>query len=94
VVLFVWGPRRILPVRITNLTITEKLYDSSTLNPTHAEAQIGLTVLAPDEIKAVTGQLGGIANDAYVYSQDLRKKLASANLANATEAIIGMLPAG
>src|SRR5262249_38634657 len=27
-VLFVWGPQRIIPVRVTGLTITEKLYDA------------------------------------------------------------------
>jgi len=35
-VLFVWGPGRILPVRVTGLSITEKLYDEF-LNPTHAD---------------------------------------------------------
>ena len=93
-VLFVWGPGRILPVRVTSLTITEKLYDSLLLNPTNAEAQIGLTVLTPDELKAVTGPLGGLANDAYQFSQGLRQALALANLANAAESVIGMLPVG
>ena len=40
-VLFVWGPGRIVPVRVTALTINEKLYDGL-LNPTHAEVQITL----------------------------------------------------
>ncbi len=91
-VLFVWGPGRILPVRVTSLTITEKLYDSTLLNPTHAEAQIGLKVLTPEEIVFVTGPLKDIAKIAYTYSQGLRQALALANLANAAESIIGMLP--
>jgi len=92
-VLFVWGPGRILPVRVTNLTITEKLYDSTLLNPTHAEAQIGLQVLTPEELVSVTtGQLKDIAKVAYIYSQGLRQALALANLANAAESLIGMLP--
>jgi hypothetical protein len=70
-VLFIWGPGRILPVRVTTLTITEKLYDA-TLNPTHAEAQLGLQVLTPDELNAVTGPLADIAKVAYAYSQGLR----------------------
>lgn len=90
-VLFVWGPGRILPVRVTSLTITEKLYDTI-LNPSHAEAQIGLQVLTPDELKAVTGPLADIAKVAYDYSQGLRKVLALANLANAADSILGMLP--
>lgn len=91
-VLFVWGPGRILPVKITSLTITEKLYDSILLNPTHAEAQIGLQVLTPEELKFVSGPLADIAGIAYKYSQNLRQALAIANLANAAESIIGMLP--
>ena len=91
-VLFVWGPGRILPVKVTSLTITEKLYDSVLLNPTHVDAQIGLQVLTPEELKFVSGPLAEIANVAYTYSQGLRQVLAVANLANAVESIIGMLP--
>ncbi len=90
-VLFVWGPGRILPVRLTGLTITERLYDEL-LNPTHAEAQLNLRVLTPDELKAVTGPLKDVAKAAYTYSQGLRQALAVANLANGVEDIIGMLP--
>jgi hypothetical protein len=91
-VLFIWGPGRILPVRVTTLTITEKLYDAVLLNPTHVEAQIGLRVLTEEELKYVDGPLGNLANTAYGYSQGLRQALALANLANAAESIIGMLP--
>jgi hypothetical protein len=90
-VLFVWGAGRILPVRVTSLTITEKLYDA-VLNPTHAEAQLGLQVLTPDELNAVTGPLADIAKVAYTYSQGLRQALAVANLANATDSVLGLLP--
>lgn len=90
-VLFVWGPGRILPVRVTGLTITEKLYDPL-LNPTHADAVVNLKVLTPEELAYVTGPLRGIAKGAYAYSQGLRQALAVANLANSAESIIGMLP--
>src|SRR6185503_11398900 len=91
-VLFVWGPGRILPVKVTTLSITERLYDPLLLNPIHAEAQIGLQVLTPEELKYVTGPLAEVANIAYTYSQGLRQALAIANLANSVESIIGMLP--
>lgn len=90
-VLFVWGPGRIVPVRVTTLSITEKLYDGL-LNPIHAEAQLGLQVLTPAELRYVNGPLKNIAKGAYAYSQGLRQALAIANLGNAAESIIGMLP--
>ena len=92
-VLFVWGPGRILPVKITSLTITEKLYDPVLLNPIHADAQVGLQVLTPEELKFVSGPLAGVGQcRLHLYSQDLRQALAMANLANAVESAIGMLP--
>jgi len=91
VVLFIWGPERIVPVRVTSLSISETLYDAA-LNPTHAEAQITLRVLTTDELKYVTGIMGTIANGAYLYSQGLRQVLALANLADSVESIIGMIP--
>ncbi len=50
--LFVWGPRRVVPVRLTTLDITERAFDAQ-LNPTRAEARIVLTVLTPEEIAAL-----------------------------------------
>jgi hypothetical protein len=91
-VLFVWGPGRIVPVRVTALSITEKLYDAILLNPTHVEAQITLKVLTADELKYVDGPLGDLAKIANAYSQGLREALAIANLANAVSSIVGMLP--
>jgi len=91
-VLFVWGPGRILPVKITSLSITETLYDPLLLNPTHATASVGLQVLTPRELQYVSGPLAEVAKVAYVYSQGLREALAIANLANSAESIIGMLP--
>ncbi|MDD5034284.1 MAG: hypothetical protein PHE55_05960 [Methylococcaceae bacterium] len=93
VVLFVWGPGRIVPVRVTGLSITEKLYDGL-LNPIHAEAQLSLRVLTPDELEALDNKdpLKDVAKVAYSYSQGLRQALAVANLANSVESIIGLLP--
>lgn len=91
VVLFVWGPQRIVPVRVTALTITERLYDSA-LNPIHAEAQITLRVLTPDEVVAVQGPMATVATVAYAYSQGLRQVQALANLGDSAATIIGMLP--
>ncbi|CAG7654555.1 hypothetical protein [Actinacidiphila bryophytorum] len=92
VVLFVWGPGRVVPVRVTTLTITERLYDPL-LNPTHAEAQLGLQVLTGADVTGIGGgPLAAVANAADVYTDSLREVLALANLANATESVIGMVP--
>jgi hypothetical protein len=92
VVLFIWGPGRILPVRLTGLTVTEKLYNT-TLSPTHAEAQLTLTVLTPAQLDADSSDiLSSLGSVAYNYTLSLRQALAVANLANAAESIIGMIP--
>jgi hypothetical protein len=91
-VLFVWGPGRIVPVRVISFSVTEKLYDSLLLNPTHAEAQIGLRVLAYNELSDLTDIMKPIAEAASTYSQKLRQALALANLANAADSMVGMLP--
>ena len=90
-VLFVWGPQRIVPVRVTALEITEMLYDAL-LNPTKADVSITLRVLTPEELSGMTGDLKGVANAAYSYSQGLRQVQAIANLGDAAASIIGMLP--
>jgi hypothetical protein len=89
--LFVWGSQRIVPVRVTAFSVSEKLFDA-TLNPTHAEAQITLAVLTPDELAAVQGPMAGLANAAYNYTQGLRQVQAVANLGESAASILGMLP--
>ncbi len=91
VVLFVWGLQRIVPVRVTGLTVKETLYDVL-LNPTHAEVEISLTVLTPDELAAVNGPMKKIASIAYDYNQGLRQARAAENLAQPAASILGMLP--
>jgi hypothetical protein len=94
VTLFIWGAGRIVPVRVTSLTITEQLYDSA-LNPIHAQAEVSLRVLTPAELAAAivdNSVLGNLATVAYTYTLTLRQALALANLANSAESIIGMIP--
>jgi hypothetical protein len=94
VTLFIWGHGRIVPVRVTQLTITEKLYDAA-LNPTHAEAQLSLRVLTPAELVAAKRDndvLAGLATIAYTYTLALRQELAVTNLTKPAESIIGMIP--
>jgi hypothetical protein len=62
-VLFAWGSQRV-PVRVTGLTIIEKLFDSQ-LNPTRAEAEITLVALTPAELAVLPAPMNRIANAAY-----------------------------
>ena len=48
--LFVWGPARVLPVRITGFSITEEAYDPS-LNPIRAKVDLTLNVLSYVDLK-------------------------------------------
>lgn len=43
--LFIWGPKRVLPVRLTDFSITEEAYDVH-LNPIRAKVSLGLRVLS------------------------------------------------
>ena len=47
--LFIWGPKRILPVRVTTFTITEEAYDTA-LNPIRARVSLGLRVLSYNDL--------------------------------------------
>lgn len=47
--LFIWGPKRILPVRLTEFSITEEAYDVQ-LNPIRAKVSLGLRVLSYNDL--------------------------------------------
>ena len=47
--LFVWGPKRVLPVRLTNFSIAEEAYDVN-LNPIRAKVSLGLRVLSYNDL--------------------------------------------
>jgi hypothetical protein len=46
---FVWGRNRVVPVRITDLSITEDAFDAS-LNPIRAKVSLGMRVLSVDDL--------------------------------------------
>jgi hypothetical protein len=47
--LFVWSKSRVVPVRITEFSITEEAFDPS-LNPIRAKVSLGLRVLSVDDL--------------------------------------------
>ncbi|HLF26606.1 MAG TPA: hypothetical protein VJG32_09730 [Anaerolineae bacterium] len=47
--LFIWGPKRVVPVRLTDFSITEEAHDVQ-LNPIRARVSLGLRVLSYDDL--------------------------------------------
>jgi hypothetical protein len=47
--LFIWGPQRVLPVRLTDFSITEEAHDVN-LNPIRAKVSLGLRVLTYNDL--------------------------------------------
>ncbi len=47
--LFIWGPKRVLPVRLTDFSITEEAHDVN-LNPMRAKVGLGLRVLSYSDL--------------------------------------------
>lgn len=47
--LFIWSRHRIVPVRVTDFSVTEEAFDPS-LNPIRAKVSIGLRVLSVDDL--------------------------------------------
>ncbi len=52
-ILFVWGPTRVLPVRLTSFSITEEAYDQL-LNPIRAKVELSLTVLSYHDLSLLS----------------------------------------
>ena len=69
--LFVWGANRIVPVRVTEFSITEEAFDPG-LNPIRARVTLGLRVLSVDDLGF--NHKGGSVFMAYLQA---REKLAS-----------------
>ena len=47
--LFVWGPKRVLPVKLSEFSITEEAFDPN-LNPLRARVSLGLRVLSYNDL--------------------------------------------
>jgi hypothetical protein len=70
--LFVWSANRIVPVRITDLSITEEAFDPR-LNPIRAKVSLGLRVLSIDDLNF--NEKGG---SLYMVYQQQKEALAKA----------------
>lgn len=84
--LFVWGPKRVLPVRITSFNINEQFFDTR-LNPIRASVSLQMTVLNYQDLglvsvggalfmahqvtKEVMATIGGVGNVSALGSSTL-----------------------
>ncbi|GAB2895389.1 CIS tube protein [Streptomyces mayteni] len=81
--LFTWGNKRVLPVRLTELAITENAFDVE-LNPIRASLSIGLRVLTVSDLP--TGHRG---YELYLAHLAQKERLA-ASVANGRLATLGL----
>jgi len=78
-ILFVWGPTRVLPVRLTSVSITEDAYDTL-LNPIRAKVELSLTVLSYNDLKITSP-----GNALFLVHQVAKEVMATANLFNSVQ---------
>jgi hypothetical protein len=75
--LFVWSKSRIIPVRITDFSITEEAFDPS-LNPIRAKVSLGMRVLNVNDLGF--DDKGGSLYMAYLQQKEIFSGLATGSL--------------
>lgn len=90
VVLFVWGPGRIVPVRLSTFTVEEQTF-SPTLYPMRAKVTVGMRVLTPADFPSPTRFSEKLAVKAFQYTRKQKQVLAAANVGNSIESILSLL---
>jgi hypothetical protein len=90
VLLFVWGPGRILPVRITSFSVEETLFSPS-LFPIQATVSLGLEVLTPDVFKCQPDEAAKKAIAAYQFTKQKENQRAQAHINNDVDGIRALL---
>jgi hypothetical protein len=70
-VLFSWSKQRIVPVKITEFSITEEMFDSR-LNPIRAKVSLGLRVLTIDDV-----DFSSVGGSIYLTYQQRKEQLAA-----------------
>jgi hypothetical protein len=93
VTLFVWGPGRILPVRLQSLTIEEQQWNQL-LYPTRAKVTVGMKVVTDVELysdNATDTDGKSIASFCYSWTRGQKEALAVASVTN-VEGLLDFLP--
>lgn len=84
-VLFTWGLKRVLPVRITSFSITEEAYDPS-LNPIQAKVELSLMVLSYQDFGVLHP-----GHSLFFAHQIAKEVMATLNVVNSGENIVSGL---
>lgn len=96
IVLFFWGPGRVVPVRIATFSIEEQQY-SPLLYPLRAKVSVSLKVLDENQLLNIAGDTSNsatvkLAKACYKFTQAQKEALATANLINTAETMLGGIP--
>ena len=83
ITLFVWGLKRVLPVRVTDFSITEEAHDTS-LNPLRAKVSLGLRVLSYNDLSIIDP-----AYYLYLTHQVVKETMATIGSVNNAGSVIG-----
>jgi hypothetical protein len=81
--LFIWGAQRILPVRVTDCSITEDAYDPR-LNPIRAKVGLGLRVLSYNDLS-----ISNLGYYIFLAHQILKETMSTINIASDLTAVVG-----
>jgi len=83
-VIFVWGPGRVLPVRLTAMTIREQEFDNL-LNPIRAEVELTLEILKRLPV-------GDPGRGVYDYTEKQMRIVSKLQMVNNVQSVISGLP--
>ena len=90
VVLFAWGPGRVVPVRLTDFSIEEQAF-STTLYPVRADVSVTLRILRPAAFGQAEEHGESLAVTAYRYTKKQKEVLAAMNQTGQADVILGLL---
>jgi hypothetical protein len=80
-ILFVWGPTRVVPVQVTSMTITEDAHDQL-LNPIRAKAELTLMVLSYNDLQTTS-----LGRALFLAHQITTEVLAATNVFNNIQSV-------
>jgi hypothetical protein len=86
--LFVWGESRVVPVRLTSLSVAEEAYDPN-LNPIRAKVELGMQVLTYMELHQ-----SSLGRSAYISFQEQKESLARQHRSSGDEGRVRTLLPG